>query len=624
MQKMRFGILMGLLCAAALVLQGCGGGGDGGVKRDLEAQVEALTGQLETANGKVTELTGQLDIANGKVTELTGDRDTSQAEVRKLTGQLGAVSDDVTRLAGQLETAKGKVTELTNRIGNTDDPDSLWGMLDAAKSDVKRLAGELKTAKGKVTELTKDRDTAQDEATRLTGALTAATKARDDALKAETDAKLALARAQGQLEGLDQRLTQAEQDVTEAERRGREAEADARQKIAEAEQQANVSLRAGPLLMALDLTVDDDETVEVEYMPGKSLKFGPTGSYTRGSAAPSISGWRSASFSRLRGNDGTETAYLYTNIGSPSHKHFWKVYGEDVDESDTNFLTKAKPSGFGMQARKLFPDDSEGDPDNKDNASRGGTYDGYSGTFSCANGCNIEAADGGALTFTGDWTFKARATAGGTPMQDTEYLYFGIWAFEPKTPSDPHEFKWIADGGEAIDDTYFTALTGTATFNGGAVGKYVLRNQVGQKDRIGTFTAKATFTANFGADPATLDGRITDFREGGSSLAGWSVYLGSSSSQAATLGDAGATGTRQAHASIGGVSATGDWAASLHGSNNPGYTDFGDDANQIECPVSAGCPSADLAGVAGWFDAFSEDTVADSDAAIAGVFAAAP
>ena len=270
--------------------------------------------------------------------------------------------------------------------------------------------------------------------------------------------------------------------------------------------------------------------------------------------------------------------------------------------------------------------------------SRGGTYNGYSGTFSCVTGCNMMSNDEGAVTFDeGDWTFKASATAGGTSMQDTEYLYFGIWAFDPKTPSGNHEFKWIAGGGgtRTVDDgtvtitninaTNFDALTGTATFNGGAVGKYVLRNQVGQKDSIGTFTAKATFTANFGAN--TLDGRITDFREGGSSLAGWSVYLGMTSSAAAVLSDEGATG--EAHASIGGVSATGNWAASLHGSNNPGYTDFGDGVNQIECPVSAGCPSADLAGVAGWFDAFSEGAAnspdtANSDAAIAGAFAAAP
>ena len=58
---------------------------------------------------------------------------------------------------------------------------------------------------------------------------------------------------------------------------------------------------------------------------------------------------------------------------------------------------------------------------------------------------------------------------------------------------------------EAPDN--FNALTGTATFNGGAVGKYADGNQVGQANaRIGTFTAKATFTADF--ETATAAGTL--------------------------------------------------------------------------------------------------------------------
>ena len=87
-----------------------------------------------------------------------------------------------------------------------------------------------------------------------------------------------------------------------------------------------------------------------------------------------------------------------------------------------------------------------------------------------------------------------------------------------------------------------------------------------------------------------------------------------------------------ATASIDGVSATGNWAASLHGTNNPGFDDFDGDTGDVACPITAGCPAADLAGVAGWFRAFSSvdaDTAgnppdAATAAAIAGAFAAAP
>lgn len=472
----------------------------------------------------------------------------------------------------------------------TEERDTLTEERDMARAEVRRLEGELTASENEVTRLeTLIGDATNPTSTSLLGQL-AAERAESARLRRELVAALGR--------------------VSDAERRADDAEADADRRIEEAERQADVSARSGLLLTALALEATDEETgVTVEHMPGQSLKFEPTGNYMRGSAAPGISGFRSASFSRQRGADGTETLYLYTNIGSPSRKHFWKVHGDQVD---TITPANAMVSSFGND-RSLYQN-AQGDAENRDNVSRGGTYDGYSGTFSCATGCNVAADAQGEQTFTGTWSFKASATAGGAPMQDTEYLYFGIWAFEPNTPSAAHDFKWIA-GGDATDITTFGDLEGTATFNGGAIGMYVLRNQVGRDDRIGTFTAKATFTANF--DDDEIDGRITDFREGGTSLAGWSAYLGSSSSAPADLDATGATGTLVTTASIGGVAATGDWDATLHGSDNPGFDDFDGDVGDVACPVSA-CPAADLAGVAGWFDAVSSD----SNAAIAGAFAA--
>ena len=479
-------------------------------------------------------------------------------------GVSSSLQDQVDMLTSDLADARAEVMRLEALIGTDADSDSLRGQLAAAQLRVRELEGDVRIANNEIASLR-----------RLLG--------------------------------------DAQDDVTEAEQRADDAEAEADRRIEEAERLADVSARSGPLLATLALEETDAETgVTVEHMPGQSLKFEPTGNYTRGSAAPGISGFRSASFSRQRGADGTETLYLYTNIGSPGRKHFWKVHGDQVD---TITQANAMVSSFGND-RSLYQD-TNGDPESRANVSQGGTYDGYSGTFSCATACNIAADAQGDLTFTGTWSFKASATAGGAPMQAPEYLYFGIWAFEPNTPTASHDFKWIA-GGDTVDITTYSSLEGTATFNGGAVGRYVLRNQVGRDDRIGTFTAKATFTANF--DDDKLDGRITDFREGSTSLAGWSAYLGGSSSAPADLAATGATGILVTTASIGGVAATGDWDATLHGSDNPGFDDFDGGAGDVQCPVNAGCPAADLAGVAGWFDAVSSD----SNAAIAGAFAAAP
>ena len=185
-------------------------------------------------------------------------------------------------------------------------------------------------------------------------------------------------------------------------------------------------------------------------------------------------------------------------------------------------------------ARSLYRD-SNGDPEGRDTGSRSGTYDGYSGTFKCAETgtCNIAADADGALTFAGTWTFTASLTAkrhSSQAQEDSEFLYFGIWAHELTNAAGTPDFKWAA-GGDATDitaDPHFAALTGSATFTGGAIGKYALAKVAGREAKIGTFTATANFSATFGTSP-TISGRITDFKEGGSSLgADWHVFLGSS------------------------------------------------------------------------------------------------
>ena len=133
----------------------------------------------------------------------------------------------------------------------------------------------------------------------------------------------------------------------------------------------------------------------------------------------------------------------------------------------------------------------------------------------------------------------------------------------------------------------------------------------GRAAKIGTFTATANFSATFGGSP-TISGRITDFKEGGSSLgSGWHVFLGSSASAAATLDAAGATGTLEAHGAVDGDTAEGIWAATLHGSDNA-------DMSAAADYTAAKYPRADVAGVAGWFRAN-----AGTNAAIAGAFGAA-
>ncbi|MDE2995066.1 MAG: hypothetical protein OXU67_14425 [Chloroflexota bacterium] len=467
-----------------------------------------------------------------------------------------------------------------------------------------------------------------------------AAAARDAAIAEQTKAERARLAAETELAAVRQQLTAAQRTAEvarlEAERARQAAEAEAKRQIEqakqEAEQQADVAVRA-PLLIAelTGDTVDDAGNVMgVTHRRGESRTFTRPNNLPAKGSAPRVPGsWSSASYSGPRGAVGTDTVYLYTNIQAPSSKAFWKVHGESVGSITSTPTPAVTVSGFGTTAKELYPG-TDGTPDQTGTTSGadqgrsiGGTYDGYSGTFKCDANCDIEAVQGGALTFHGTWTFTASLTAKKSSRhaeQDSEFLYFGIWAFEPTVATGAPDFKW-AHGGDSNDTAAdadignFANLTGEATFTGGAIGKYALAKVGGRAAKIGTFTATANFTADFTAD--TLSGRITDFKEGGSSLgADWHVFLGSSSSAAASLANTGATGTLEAHGEIDGDTAIGAWAATLHGSDNPGASSL-HTADPAKYPASR-YPVADVAGVSGWFNA-----AAGTNAAVAGAFGAA-
>ena len=499
------------------------------------------------------------------------------------------------------------------------------------------LQHELDTALADIARLTSERDTALARVQKLEDELEQAGDDLDGAQAALATARADLARVQGQLTEAQRQLGVAEterdaaqQQAEDAQQQAEDAQREADQRLADAETQAVVDVRAPLLIGVLSGTLNEAAGAGVTHAPGGRRTFTRPNNLPAKGSAPSVpGGWASASYSGPRGAVGTDTVYIYTNIQAPGSKAFWKEHGESVTGLTGAFsgLTETATTGSFGNDRSLYQDNADPpQPVNRDNVSRGGTYDGYSGTFSCADTCNIAADAQGALTFVGTWTFTAGLTAKRSSShaeQDTEFLYFGIWAFDPTDPADAtnvHDFDWVGGGDtNAGDDAIgnFDALTGTATFTGGAVGRYALAKVGGREAQIGTFTATANFTADFDTGPDgsagnSLSGRITDFKEGGSSLGSdWHVFLGSSASAAATLAATGTTGTLQAHGSIDGDTATGSWAATLHGSNNVVLTD------RVKYPVSS-YPVADLAGVAGWFNA-----AAGTNAAIAGAFGAA-
>ena len=471
--------------------------------------------------------------------------------------------------------------------------------------------------------------------------------ARIEAEEDAADAREDVADAQEDAANADEALQEAEEDAADAQEAQEAAEqarrqAQAQRQAAEAArreaEQGELNARALTYIAAINDGGTDRTSVTVTYERGSTLKINPGGNFETGSGAPAISGFTPRTRTREVGVSGEQTVYLYTNIQAPGTRHFWKIHGLNVSDA-TSQTNQESYNPTPTEAAQYITDNT--DTTMASGVRVSGRFDGVFGTFTCtvSGTCTGAKTGNGALDLTGlvgapvdgkrsfsagTWTFKPSSiTSGVRQMRDTEHLYFGIWTQEPNVASEEHMYQYIVGGSNEAQGSVpaqtltYGDLTGTAKFVGGAVGKYVTRDQVGDNAAIGTFTAAANLTADFDAN--TLEGRITNFRDGSRTLANWNVYLGGTATGPVT-GFAGSVTDGVVAASIGGVDATGTWDATLHGTDNPGQTQLA--ADRAKYPL-ARYPVADLAGITGNFHASTHPAAAgDATAALAGAFGA--
>ena len=154
-----------------------------------------------------------------------------------------------------------------------------------------------------------------------------------------------------------------------------------------------------------------------------------------------------------------------------------------------------------------------------------GSLDGVSGSFSCANvdGCEFieDHQTGDYSTFDPGITFTP---TGGTPQDvarapfttvaSADYLAFGYWLYVPETIADmdDYDFGVFGSGGDPFNAANLAGLTGTATYEGAAVGMYYLNGLSGSPD-VGSFSAQVTLMADFGDGSATgfISGEVNTF-----------------------------------------------------------------------------------------------------------------
>ena len=156
-----------------------------------------------------------------------------------------------------------------------------------------------------------------------------------------------------------------------------------------------------------------------------------------------------------------------------------------------------------------------------------GSLDGVTGSFSCANvaGCGFFAdRDTATEGYYAGRTGISFTPVGGSaqPLASSEtdtvpradYLAFGHWLYVPEDVTDTanYEFGVLASGGDPFEPGNLAGLTGTATYEGDAVGMYYV-DGLTDSPTVGSFTADVALTADFGDSDATgfIDGEVRNF-----------------------------------------------------------------------------------------------------------------
>ena len=169
-----------------------------------------------------------------------------------------------------------------------------------------------------------------------------------------------------------------------------------------------------------------------------------------------------------------------------------------------------------------------------------GSFHGVPGTYNCepaGNGdsCSATVAVEG-FTFAADdtWTFTpGDPDASITDGEATSYASYGWWLRKAANDGPLTASAFVDEmGTESPAATDLATLNGTATYMGGAAGKYALSSSLGGTNDAGHFTARAMLEANFNTD--MIEGTIDMFVGADGEARDWSVDLMESAIDATT------------------------------------------------------------------------------------------
>ena len=250
----------------------------------------------------------------------------------------------------------------------------------------------------------------------------------------------------------------------------------------------------------------------------------------------------------------------------------WTALAVDENSADVRALVMSSAFAANTAAELTFDSDDTNTDDMDEAFEVAGTYNNAPGTYRCDGGadCTVMLDGDGMITAMSDgWVFTPDEGAT-SDVADADYLHYGFW-LKRTTDEDGltyNEVETFADSSIDASDNV-SSVEGTATYDGGAVGVYVMKHAYdpGTGDLAdatsGHFKADASLTANFGGgsipadDHNTITGTIDKFVLQHEEENEWSVALGGD----ITASDGTASGTAKGDV----MGEDGSFSATFHG-----------------------------------------------------------
>ena len=599
----------------------------------LQADVDALADDDDATNAQQAAAQEALEaaqMARRDVAMRVAEIDRSTATGRAVGAAVDAANaledarsaDDIASAEALLATAKGMLTDADDYASQIESAE----MAIARAKERNAVDAAVMAAEGAATGLADD--SSVDAVTAAQGAVDAANMAIEGA-EHLTDAEKATQTA---------KVTAAQNSVTVA-KNANDAEAarlaEEKRKADEAAAAAKAKAdkaMANKLYKGLgpDSTALDAATVEIGSAgldadaDGAGTDFDDVTLKATTTAVPSYGAWNATDYVRTTSSM-TDHAVIYNNRDAPKMELFASKYEDVLAEGRLPATVVTVATNAGLIASNMFASGSgfvNHTEEVNDVAKIRGTYNGGMGYYHCTQAaadtpCRSAVDGSGGITLTRGttaegWSFEPDdGTMARTP--DADYVLFGWWSRETDNDVDVRAFAQA--NGDNPAGAANLALIGTATYTGGAAGKYSINEPVEGNPNSGAFTATATLTAKFGNATlgGTISGMLTDFMAGGEAK-DWSVSLVGFGTNAEAPIRAGGFGTVDSPAADGTDTARTIWtidgdAAARSGSwSGDFYYESTDQANAANTPpTAAGMFSANHGNVGRMVGAFGAE-----------------